>query len=70
MTQQDGIEAAVEEIHVALMREFPDPVDVFEDDLAEKLGLARGPALSVEEWRRARVRLIDAADGEPEPSGP
>ncbi len=44
------------------MREFPDSVDVFEDDLAEKLGLNRHPALSLKEWRRARVRLIDAAE--------
>ncbi len=55
MTQQDDFEAAVEEIDAALMLDFPDPVDVSEDDLAAKLKLARHPALSLEEWRVTRV---------------
>lgn len=49
---KDDFEAAVEELNAALIREFPDPVDVFEDDLAEKLGLKRGPGMSLDEWRR------------------
>ncbi len=61
MTQHDDFEAAVEEIHASLVRRFPDPVDTFEDDLASKLGLERHPEMSMEEWRRVRVRFIDAA---------
>lgn len=39
----------------------PDPVDVFEDELATKLGLERGPGCSKGDWRRQRVRFINAA---------
>lgn len=38
----------------------PDPVDVFEDELAAKLGLRRGPGTTKDEWRRHRVLFIDA----------
>ncbi len=69
MTQLDEHEVAVEEIHAALMREFPDPVDVFEDDLAAKLGLTRDPGMALAEWRRQRVRVIDEAGGEPGAEG-
>ncbi|MCP3976844.1 MAG: hypothetical protein GY720_20350 [bacterium] len=61
MTQHDDFEAAVEEMHAALVRRFPDPVDSFEDDLAKKLGLERDPEMSIKDWRRVRVRFIDAA---------
>ena len=50
----------IDELDATLCREFPDPVDVFEDQLAHDFGLTRHPGLSLEEWRR--VRFIDAAD--------
>ena len=65
MTTEDDFEGAVEEVHAALMRQFPDPVDVFEDDLAEKLARFGEPDMSLEEWRRARVRFIDSVAGAP-----
>ena len=52
-------DAAIEEIDAACLREFPDPVDVFEDELAERLGLRRHPTLSLNEWRKVRVRYVD-----------
>ena len=67
MTQHD-FEAAVDEMHAVLMHRFPDPVDVFEDQLAQELGLERAPGMSLEEWRRTRVRFIEAADPDPERS--
>lgn len=39
----------------------PDPVDVFEDLLAARLGLRRHPGLSQDRWRRLRVAFIEAA---------
>lgn len=61
---QRDFESEVDEIHEILMRLFPDPdpVDVFEDDLAQELVLVRDPALPCEEWRRLRVQFVDAAD--------
>lgn len=41
-------------------RAYPDPVDVFEDRLAAKLGLERGPGLSEAAWRQQRVAFIDS----------
>jgi hypothetical protein len=41
---------------------FPDPVDVFEDRLAARLGLLRGPGVSDARWRTLRVSFIDAHD--------
>lgn len=41
--------------------EFPDPVDLFEDRLAELLGARRHPALSYNEWRVVRVSFIEGA---------
>lgn len=38
----------------------PDPVDVFEDLLAIRLGLSRHPDLSQDRWRRLRVEFIEA----------
>ena len=54
--------AAVEELMDALDREYPDPVDVFEDELARRLGCVPHPSCSYEDWRRQRVRLIEAAE--------
>ena len=65
MTQQDEFEAAVEEIDAAPIEQFPDPVDVFEDELAQKLGLPRALGMPLEEWRRARVRFIETATSDP-----
>lgn len=39
----------------------PDPVDIFEDLLASRLGLSRHPGLSQDRWRRLRVAFIEAA---------
>ncbi len=54
--------AAVEALSAELAEVFPDPVDVFEDDLASKHGLERHPELTQAEWRRLRVRFIEQAD--------
>ncbi len=64
MSYDPELETAVEDLHQTLLRRYPDPVDVFEDDLARELGLERHPHLSLAEWRRARVRFIDAHDPE------
>ena len=53
---------AVEELLKALEAEFPEPVDVYENELAGRLGLVRHPSCPLEEWRRQRVRLIDTAE--------
>lgn len=48
-----------------LERQFADPVDVFEDLLAAKLGLERDRGLSEAEWRQRRREFIDSfADDE------
>ena len=51
---------AVADLLAALDREYPDPVDVFEDELARRLGCVRHPSTSREDWRLQRVRLIEA----------
>ena len=51
--------AAVEQMAAELAE--ADPVDLFEDDLARKLGLERHPRLPLDEWRELRVRFIDRA---------
>lgn len=43
-----------------LERQFADPVDVFEDRLAAKLGLSRTAGAPQEEWRRSRREFIDS----------
>ena len=48
----------------------PDPVDLFEDALAARLGLRRGPGSTKEQWRRDRVRFIDAATGDDDMTDP
>lgn len=53
----------VEELHGLLMEHYPDPVDELEDRLANEIGLRRHPSLPYPEWRRARVRGLDAAYG-------
>jgi hypothetical protein len=58
------IEAIAEQWAAELAEEFPDPVDVFEDDLARRLGLRRHPAMPLDQWRRLRVHFINAADDE------
>lgn len=39
----------------------PDPVDVFENFLAARLGLTRHPSFDQAAWRRIRVAFIEAA---------
>ncbi len=39
-------------------------VDLFEDELAARIGFVRHPSCPLDEWRRQRVRLIDAAEDE------
>ena len=57
-----GREDVIEDLLEAWEREFPDPVDFFEDELARRLGLVRHPHCSPASWQRHRVRLIDAAE--------
>ena len=46
---------------------YPDSVDVFEDELAIRLGLERHPDCTQDEWRVIRVRFINhATDNDPE----
>ncbi len=52
---------AVGDLPATLDREHPDPVDLFEDELARRLGCVRHPSTSREDWRLQRVRLIEAA---------
>ena len=46
--------AEVDEFAAELAEALPDPVDLFEGDLARKLGLERGPVLTPSEYRRMR----------------
>ncbi len=50
----EDFEAKVEELAAELAEAFPDPVDVFEDDLARELGLRRHPAMPLDQWRPRR----------------
>jgi hypothetical protein len=52
----------VDELCAELAVLYPDPVDVFEDAVAERLGLRRHPGCDLDGWRRARVRAIDALE--------
>ena len=56
--------AAFDELLLALAETWPDPVDLVEDDLARANGVFRFPALATEDWRRVRMRAIEAADPE------
>ncbi len=51
--------AAVEEMASDLAEAEPDPVDVFEDALADELGRRRHPGLPLEDWRRLRVQYVE-----------
>ena len=54
--------AAEQELMDAIDRQYPDPADLFEDELARRLGCVRHPSCSCEDWRGRRVRLIEAAE--------
>ena len=50
----------------ALDREDPDPVDVFEDQLARRLGCVPHPRCSREDWRRQGAEPGEELCGEVE----
>lgn len=54
-------EEVVEEVLELLDEVLPDPVDVYEDELAREAGLVRGPECDRETWRRVRGRWVDEA---------
>ena len=66
MTEAD---IRIAELVGQLEREFPDPVDLFEDELAAQLGLFRHPTCQQQAWRRHRVAAIDADSPDPESDG-
>jgi hypothetical protein len=49
----------VDELCAELADLYPDPVDEFEDALAEGLGVRRHPALELDQWRQVRAQAID-----------
>lgn len=51
----------VDALLVLLDEEYPEPVDVFEDELARRLGVERHPGMPYSVWRRHRVAVIEAA---------
>lgn len=51
----------VSQLMAELERVFPDPVDVFEDELAARIGIHRHPNCPRQAWRRHRVAAIEAA---------
>ena len=51
---------AVDELLLAHVERWPDPVDLLEDELAEETGLIRFPTLRYETWRRIRVQSLDS----------
>lgn len=53
---------AVDELLRLANEHYPDPIDVFEDDLAAQLGITRHPGLPYKEWRRIRVQAVNAED--------
>lgn len=57
----DAAPADVEHLLDLLEAEHPDPVDLFEDELARRLGIERHPAMTCDLWRRRRVEAIEAA---------
>ena len=57
-----GREDVIDDLLEAWQRESPDPVDLFEDELARRLGLVQHPHCSPASWRQHRVRLIEAAE--------
>jgi hypothetical protein len=54
----------VEELCAELAELYPDPVDEFEDSLAETMGLRRHPECDLKEWRRVRVQAIEALEAD------
>lgn len=50
----------VKVLSALLEQEYPEPVDVFEDDLARRLGLERHPRLALATWRELRVSFLSA----------
>lgn len=58
----DTYDEDLESLLAELEQRFPDPVDAFENRLAGRLGLYRGPGLSDEAWRRLRASFIDASE--------
>ena len=57
-----GREEVIEDLLEAWEREYPDPVDLFEDELARRFGLVQNPHCCPASWRQHRVRLIEAAE--------
>ena len=57
-----GREEVIDDLLAAWERESPDPVALFEDELARRLGLVQHPHCSQPSWRRQRVRVIEAAE--------
>jgi hypothetical protein len=51
----------VDALLALLDEEYPEPVDVFEDELARRLGVERHPGTPYALWRRRRVEVIAAA---------
>lgn len=51
--------SAAEKLHQALRVLNPDPVDVFEDELADELGIQRPEGMSYRKWRRYRVEASE-----------
>lgn len=57
----NALPADLEELLDLLEEKYPDPVDLFEDELARRLGIERHPAMTYDLWRRRRVEAIEAA---------
>ena len=55
------LEDKVEWLNALLEQVYPDPVDFFEDLLADRLGYYRHPETSYKVWRSVRVALIESA---------
>lgn len=53
-------EKMVEELLRLEAELFPDEVDWFEDELAHRLGIDRGLGIDLVQWRKIRVRAIEA----------
>jgi len=65
VTEHGGVDPrVVDELFAELAALYPDPVDEFEDALAARLGVHRHPGWDLEQWRRERVRAIDAREGD------
>ena len=58
--EPEALDSLVEELVAECDWVYPDPVDLFEDELASRLGLRRHILLSQEGWRSARVVFISA----------